>query len=148
MSALFNKNPTTHSQQGFTLVELITVITILGLLSIAIIPKLTDRSAFESRTIQDQLISAARQAQQLAMHKGNTANVQLITDNTNKRIRIQYTQSGTQIIDYAISATTTITNSTTTYNAIGDANLASMLTITIDTSKNVCIETTGYAHAC
>ena len=139
-----------HSQQhGFTLVELVTVITILGLLAVAVVPRFVSTSSFETRTVEDQLISAVRQAQQLAMNKAIGANVQLQTDSTNHRIRISYDESGTQVIDFAIASNVSLSASTIGFLKNGDANLASSTTIAITPgTRNVCVETTGYAYAC
>ena len=140
--------PRSEHTSGFTLIELVTVITILGILAVYVAPRFSQTSAFESRTIQDQLIRAAQEAQQLAMSKGLGANVQLQVDNTNQRIRIQYTDSGTQIRDTPIPSGITLSNATLTYTSLGDASPVSTIVISGDTTRQVCIESTGYAHSC
>ncbi|MBI3562909.1 MAG: type II secretion system protein [Gammaproteobacteria bacterium] len=137
-----------ESSNGFTLIELITVITILGILAAFTVPRFLNSTSFESRTTQDQLIRSAQEAQQLAMSKGNTANVQLQIDTGNHRLRIQYTQGGTQIRDVALPTNITLTNATLSYTPLGDASPASTIVITGDTPRQVCIEATGYAHTC
>lgn len=137
-----------HTQHGFTLVELITVILILGFLAVTVLPRFVQTGNFESRTVQDKLISAARQAQQLAMTKAVSANVQLSTDNSNKRIRISYSESGTQTIDTDIPAATTITDQTVSYNKRGDVAGGGSVDISINSGeRTVRIESSGYAHA-
>lgn len=136
------------TQHGFTLVELITVIVILGFISVAVIPRFLQSSSFEARSAQDQLISAARQAQQLAMSKAVGANVQLITDNSNHRIRISYTESGTQTIDTAIPSAVSISNQTLSFNKRGDLSSGSAVDISVNSGAHtVRIESSGYAHA-
>lgn len=136
------------TQSGFTLVELITVIVILGLLSVTVLPRFLQTDSFQSRTVQDKLISAARQAQQLAMSKAVSANVQLITDNSSKRIRISYSEGGPQTIDTDIPSATSITNQTLTYNKRGDLSGGSAVNISINGGeRTVRIESSGYAHA-
>ena len=136
------------TQSGFTLIELITVILILGFLSVAVLPRFLQPDSFQSRTVQDQLISAARQAQQLAMSKAVSANVQLITDNSNHRIRISYTEGGSQVIDTDIPSATNITSTSVAYNKHGDLVGGSAVDISINGGeRNVRIESSGYAHA-
>lgn len=136
------------TQSGFTLVELITVIVILSFLSIAVLPRFLQSDSFQSRTTQDKLISVARQAQQLAMSKAIAANVQLITDNANHRIRISYDEGGTQTLDTDIPSTTTISDNTLSYNKRGDLSGGSAVDISVNAGeRTVRIEASGYAHA-
>lgn len=54
-------------QRGFTLMELITVIVIVGILSVAALPRFFDRDMFDSRGFHDQVISTLRYAQKAAV---------------------------------------------------------------------------------
>lgn len=56
------------AQQGFTLVELITVVILLGVLAIAVAPRFTDRSGYSEFALQQRLLGALRNLQLKAMH--------------------------------------------------------------------------------
>lgn len=68
-------------QQGFTIIELVTVIILLGILSVAVVPKFFGSNGFEVYAYRTQMIAVLRLAQQRAMHQtnttGNTTNTQL-----------------------------------------------------------------------
>tara|TARA_R110002050_G_scaffold229622_1_gene365203 strand:+ start:780 stop:1310 length:531 start_codon:yes stop_codon:yes gene_type:complete len=71
-------------QIGFTLVELVTVIILIGILAVAVLPKFDGTASYEAHTHRAQLISALRLTQQRAMQQtDNSDNYchQLVFDN-------------------------------------------------------------------
>lgn len=52
---------------GFTLIELILVLTLTGILAVAVAPKFYDRTTFDSRGFYDEAIAAMRYAQKTAI---------------------------------------------------------------------------------
>ncbi len=53
--------------RGFTLVELITVMVIVGILALAALPRFFEKNTFDSRGYYDQVISTLRFAQKIAV---------------------------------------------------------------------------------
>lgn len=76
--------------RGFTLIELITVIILLGILAVAVLPKFDGTASYEAHTHRVQLISALRLTQQRAMQQTDTSDGychQLIFDSDNSTSR-------------------------------------------------------------
>ncbi len=85
--------------RGFTLVELVTVILLLGILSVVALPRFFDATAFNSRGFYDEMAGAARYAQKLAVASG--CDVQLSIDNATNTYALH------QRVDSCISGTFT-----------------------------------------
>jgi MSHA pilin protein MshC len=54
-------------QRGFTLVELVMVLVMLGVLSVFAVPRMFNRNDFEARGFHDQTLSSLRYAQKTAI---------------------------------------------------------------------------------
>ena len=65
--------------QGFTLVELITVIVLIGVLAVVAGPRFFSASTFEDRFFFDDALHAARYARQFAVSKGCVTRFSLTT---------------------------------------------------------------------
>ena len=65
------------SQRGFTLIELVTLIAILGIISVTALPKFFNYSQFQEKAFFDDTLSAFRYAQKLAVATG--CNVRVVT---------------------------------------------------------------------
>jgi len=90
-----------NNQRGFTLTELITVIVIVGILSVAALPRFFTVSDFEDRGSADQVKSLLRFAQKTAIAQHHNISVAISggaasSDCTKKwgQSRIKFSQFG------------------------------------------------------
>ena len=134
------------SAGGFTLVELVAVLLIVGILAAYALPRFVGPDASEAITARDTVLMAARRARQLAMNQGSGAGVQLVVDSTAPEVRIEYTDGGARVLRYPLPAGIAVGSASVTYDGLGNTPAAT--TITVAGAGNVCIETTGYAHQC
>jgi MSHA pilin protein MshC len=76
--------------RGFTTVELVVVMVVMGLLAAVAVPRLTSRTVLQERGVQDQLRGLLRSSRQLAVTQGRDVCVLLTPD----RARAVYTAAG------------------------------------------------------
>ena len=70
--------PNSSRISGFTLIELITVMVIIGIMAIAALPRFVDQNVFESRGFHDETKSLLRFAQKTAVAQRRTVCVALV----------------------------------------------------------------------
>ena len=58
---------------GFSLVELVATLAVIGIIAVFAVPRMTDRSAFQSRGFYDQAQSIIRYAQKIAVAQRQSA---------------------------------------------------------------------------
>lgn len=140
---------------GFTIVELVVVISIIGILSVSVIPRFFDTQSYKNRQATDELLAAIRYSQQVAMNRGG--DIELILNANNFTVQISgggNLRSPDGLIPYTKTFPNNITATATTinFNALGQPINASAIPLTNNTVINIGSSTitveanTGYAH--
>jgi len=141
-------------QPGFTLVELVVVILLVGILSFVAMPRLFQTSGFTERNAAEEILTAFRYAQQLAMSRGG--DIQVVVAGNNYRVQavgppiaIVTNPNGRGDYNVNLPGGITATNTTITFNTLGRPTPNVRTNITIGTSGAYTVrieEETGYAH--
>jgi prepilin-type N-terminal cleavage/methylation domain len=125
--------------RGFTLIELILVIVLLGVLAVTVAPRFFSASGYDQIAARDQLIQMLRQAQLQSMN--NSAECQVVHFNNNQ----SWIPSDPSLC--SVVATGEITAA---FDIWGRPVSTSATTFTLsgESAVKVCIEAEGYIHAC
>jgi len=149
-------------QQGFTVVELITVIVIVGILASVSAPKFVGNDAFAARGAYSTLLSGLRLAQKTAMAQRTTVYVNLNT--TTRTLCLGYNSDcSTPLLDPAnnqaysktlpdsVNLATTLTP--IVFTSSGKENANNVVTLSVQNNvvsspaRTITIEAdTGYVH--
>jgi len=153
------------SQQGFTLIELITVIILLGILSAFAISRFPSSQSYSTTIIKNQFIASARLAQQTSLARSSTtSNVTLsiseVSEEWNLVIAGAGGDSNTAKVDKGneqirfgtnlVSACSALTASPLTLVFDGDGNRIPRQNLRVcidsDIDYELCISPSGYAY--
>jgi len=136
-------------ERGFTLIELITVMILVSIISVTLFSRLGNVNSANIQAGRDDLIAALFFAQQTAMARNN---IQLIITASS----VSVTENGTPIKVHAqgyplsFPSGVTATPLTLTYDKLGRTGSAAANTIVLSAagglSASVRLETSGYAY--
>lgn len=132
-----NKN-----QCGFTLVELITVMVIMGIMAVAVLPRFFTVSDFEDRGSADQVKSMLRFAQKTAIAQRRNISVAISGGAASPNCTATLTGS---TLTCQVKSTVTAGAGTYTFNALGQRTSATGVITISGTSITIEAET-GYVH--
>ena len=146
------------STSGFTLIELVMTIVLIGILSAIVLPRFFSRSSFDERVFFDDTLNAVRFAQKSAIATG--CNTRFVVNNNSYHVlRDDSCSSGNFASNLAIrnpttheigytgsqaNITLTATHANTTFDALGKADSNNMLTI--GSRKISIIAATGFSY--
>jgi MSHA pilin protein MshC len=139
---------------GFTLLELIITIVIVGILTVSVVSRFADSDAFSAKVERENLLSVLSLAQQQALSGKPT---QFILLDTPPRVTVRNNatsadyQFASVVFPQPLSSGITLTPASLalTYNGLGEIALATLITINLNGAPDsqICVETSGYAHA-
>lgn len=152
--AVFLFGPCKKDQRAFTMVELITIMVIIGILAAVAVPRFFDKSTFESRGFYDQAISTLRYAQKSAVAQHRFVCVSITGGDT-----ITLTQgvsnacggnlvSPTGLATYTLTAPSgvTLNNTAFYFDALGKPSATQSISVSGYSSAITVEAETGYVH--
>ncbi|MFW5426915.1 MAG: Tfp pilus assembly protein FimT/FimU [Methylophagaceae bacterium] len=147
-----------HIQIGFTLIELILVIVLLGIVSAVALPRFMGTSGFDERVLFDDTLNAVRYAQKVAVATGcnirfsiSANSYSVLRDNScdsgsfSSGLTVHHPANGENSYTGSqadVSLTATQTN--TTFDALGRAGTDN--TISVGTYRITIIAATGFSY--
>ena len=159
--------------RGFTLVELVTVLVLVGLLAVTVLPRFLTRGGFDEVIYRDRLAALLQQAQLMAMSRASQCSTLLFEphrfgiprrDPGQTHCDASLPGAGEAYASPSLGIRAEEAVSTVTLSAPAQLNFdywgrpldvsgtayASQLVIGIqgETSLKLCIETQGYIHVC
>lgn len=148
--------PGLRNQHGFTLVELVMVIIIVGILAAFAAPRFFDADIFTSRGFADQVQASLRYAQKIAIAQrrfvcvtiaGNSISLATGTAATCGTPLASPSGGGNYVID--APASVTVTDASFHFKALGSPSAGVTVSVTGgDMTRNIIVEEeTGYVHS-
>lgn len=145
---------------GFTLVELVTTIILIAILSVVVLPRLMTSSSYSAFTLRDEFVSELRKAQLLAMNNGDSC-YRIAVDATGYQLQgfIEKSCTGTPTLTETKQAfegraslaldDDSATSFNVNFDRLGIASLGcsgACIQVIADETLTINIESEGYIH--
>ena len=145
-------------QLGFTLIELILVIVLLGIISAVALPRFTGSSGFDQRVLFDDTLNAVRYAQKVAIATGCKTRISISansytllrenscgSDDFSSSLTVEHPATGeSSYTGSQADVSLTATQANTTFDALGRANTDN--TISVGSRRIAIIAATGFSY--
>ena len=142
---------------GFTIIELVVVLLIVGVLAVTAVPSLLGKGVFDSRGFSDQISAALRFAQKAAISErravcaafGTNSLTLTIAPNAGSAVCTTNLTGPSGAAPYSVSSATVAFTSVPTnfqFNALGQANVGQTISVTGATGSITIEPDTGYVH--
>lgn len=141
-------------QRGFTLIELVMTMVIIGILAVFVAPRFFDANIFQSRGFADQVQASLRYAQKVAIaqhrnvcatYTASPARLALtVTVTTSCDTAMNLPGSSVNYVDAPSGVAFSMTPASVTFDALGRPNAAA--TASVDTTPITIEAETGYVH--
>ncbi|OGS98172.1 MAG: hypothetical protein A3K04_01870 [Gallionellales bacterium RBG_16_56_9] len=144
---------------GFTLIELVMTLVIVGILAAVVAPRFFDTNIFQSRGFADQVQASLRYAQKIAIAQHRNVCVAFTANSVTLNIAsasgaaspcdtnlVSPTGEASYVINAPAGITFTATPTDFSFNALGTPSTAQTINITGATNGITIEAETGYVH--
>jgi MSHA pilin protein MshC len=142
---------------GFTLVELVVILVVIGVLAVAVMPRFADQTVFEARGFHDETLSTLRYAQKTAVAQRRTVCVTFAANSVSLRIATNFggacdrdlagpNGSSPYQITANGSAQFSPTPAAVSFNPDGSASAGASIQVSSASSAITLVKETGYVY--